>query len=400
MATSTVRLVKNLVQRGVRLGDHLAWRSRCLFPPPPPVPVLFDVANHFGFQAQAPVIRAMLQSRNILVTITSTWMAGEELVDLVSYYKIPPVLIRSVAELVQSDYRACVITDASKAYLWRIPTWVYLHHGSTTSNRDRPYFMELLDDGDCNVICCLSHTELEQGLVRYGESFLMQAAITGQPKLDELLIPGHSDREETLMNLGLDVGLKTVLLASHWAPGSLYRSGDLQHLKQFFSTSEVNLIVIGHGHLFGDCKKNGMDWEARLRSLFSGERMRVLPNLRDNRAVMRACDLLIADKSSIHVEYAVLERPMVLYMLPGELTSPGYLELLWNTAHLVESTEEIPRLVEKLLENPEVDLGARKAFLDHNLAFIGESTLRATRFIELVARTGKAPMASRGCSID
>lgn len=380
-------MAKRLIRRADDLFTWIGYKAH----PSARRAVLFEVSNPVGFDAQLPVIRQLLARDNVSIEITSSRIAAPAVATLLSSNEVDPNLLVTPGQARHRRYAACVMTDISSLEIWRTTRRVLLHHGSTYGNSPGPYPFRLLRAGAAEYLLCLAPMEVTRCIECCGDAFRGHAVVTGQPKLDAL-VTGRYDRTAFLTGLDLDPGRKTVLLTSHWTPESLYRACDLGGLRDHFAASDVNLLVTGHYHLFdpeNERFSGGIDWTARLRTMFDGTRMRVLPRPPDHRLLLWSADLLIGDHSSIHMEYATLFRPIVLYQSQGfALDDPDLGDALAASALLAPSPDAMPALIDRALAETTVDHDARRRLLDLAFAYLGRSGERAAEVLESLALHG------------
>lgn len=383
-----------LVKRFIRWADDQYVRLDRRAHPGRPPSVLFDVHNPIGLDAQAPVIRHLLARGYVQVAVAAGSSPPGDLAEWLSLRGIDPGHMVSASAARHRRYQVTVITDAPGIAGWRRTQVAYLHHGSSSGNLPVPYAFKYLTEGTAHYLFCLCAAEVEHCAALCGESFRSRLAVTGAPKLDALAAERY-DRAGFLGSLGLDASRKTVLLSSHWRHDALFRACRLEVLRDYFAAAEANLLVTAHYHLFNPKSERfsgGIDWLDRLRTLFNGPRMRVLPRVIDNRMLLAASDVLVGDQSSIHLEFAVLFRPMILYQHPAHSFSDATLyALVQNSAAFVGSVEEMPSRIDHALGSGSIDLDARRRLLDYCFAYLGEAGLRTAMAVESLAIRGRLP---------
>ncbi len=145
----------------------------------------------------------------------------------------------------------------------------------------------------------------EQGLVRPGGA---RCLVTGFPKADAL-VAGPFDRAALLGGIGLDPALPTVLVANTGDRHNLLETWGEDMLRALVDAGRWNVLVKPHDH-----PKNPIDWFERLAPL-EGPRLRLVRDL-DATPWLRAADALVIDASSLAVEFALLDRPIVFLDVP------------------------------------------------------------------------------------
>jgi hypothetical protein len=352
--------------------------------------VLFEAWNGFGFDAQLPVIAELIANGRVRPRVVAVGLHHGLFDDAVlamrlREYGLDPAIIVSVAAARRHRFDMIIVTDEPVVWNWRHPPVAYLHHGSSYANLPELYALQFVQRGAVNYLFCVAEGEVEYCVRQLGEAVRPWLIVTGQPKIDAL-VHGSYDRAAYLSGLGLDPARKTVLVASHWRPESLFRSGDLRPLRDALLVGDVNVIVTAHHLLFATERvdwSGGIDWLSRLQRLFNGPRMRVLARVQDNRPMLAAADVLIGDHSSLHLEYATLQRPMIIYWARSYGSPDPVMDaLLRATADVVDTTAPIPALLDQALANPVIDAAPRRRMLKRALDYVGESAKRVAEVIE------------------
>lgn len=398
MSTSVDRLRKSSlilwVKARVRQADDVVATLRRAALPSAPRYVLFEVRNLFGFAAQAPVVKALLSRDRVRVDVSSITMSHSELERLLEHHEVPTHLIRPPAAARHRRYDLIALTDMASILVWRSSKRFFIHHGSSFGNIADPFSILMIKGGCADYVGCLSAEEEKQLVTTMGEEIRERLVLTGAPKLDAL-VGGEYDRAAFLVSLGLDPNRKTILLSSHWTPHSLYRTCDLQALRDFLIGLDVNVLVTAHYSLFEKSSERysgGIDWETRLKCLFNGPTMRVLTRTTDNRELMWAADLFIGDHSSQHVEYASLFRPMIVFVNPSTpLGDRTHQALLAASTHVVHDVADIPAHIVSAIELPSIDAVARRRLMDYCFAYLGRSAPRIADAIESIVIDGQRP---------
>jgi CDP-glycerol glycerophosphotransferase (TagB/SpsB family) len=124
---------------------------------------------------------------------------------------------------------------------------------------------------------------------------------------------------------------------------------------------------------------DGIDWPARLAAFESHPRF-TLSTSPDVSPLLAAADVLVTDHSSVGFEFALLDRPVIVFDAPALMerarVAPEKWTLLRSMADVTYSTTELAAAVERAFTAPgrlrEKRLEARKLF-----AYPGEATGRA-----------------------
>ncbi len=140
-------LAKDLTRRGddwvagVRRAASPAWKPR----------VLFQISNPFGYDAQEPVIRALVERGRVEVHAAGGLEQGvsADRIDGLATIGVPH---HALARARHRRFDAIVLTDVPLVRYWRGGRRVYLHHGSSFANRDPPMRLNSCS-GACSTIC-------------------------------------------------------------------------------------------------------------------------------------------------------------------------------------------------------------------------------------------------------
>ncbi len=374
---SFVRATDSAVGRLARMGRSPA--------------VLFDVHNTFGLDAQAPVIDFLARRGRVHIDAASTRLSRAELGERFAERNVGLEHIVPAEMAARRRYALVIITDSPSIKSWRRPPVAFLHHGSGFANLPSSYALEFLADRTAQYLFCLSDLEVQHYERLLGRSLSDRLVVTGQPKLDALVHGGYN-RAAFLAGFGLDPARKTVLVSSHWREEGLFRSVDLRRLHDELAQLDVNVLVTGHNHLFNVSNhhfSSGVDWLARLKSIFTGSHMRVATRVVDNRPLLAAADFMICDHSSVHLEYATLYRPLIVFKRPDyTFSDPLALELLRETAAVVDRTDAMRRPIGDAMASGIVEPVARRRLLQYSFAWLGCSGRRTAEVVEMLARRG------------
>ena len=223
-----------------------------------------------------------------------------------------------------------------------------------------------------------------------------QAVLVGYPKLDDVVNERWS-RDEVRAALGLDPAIATVLYAPTFSTaGSLHAAGEA--IVDALLGTGCNVIVKLHDRSLVPSVKytDGINWRGRFESVASNHRF-VLAEYADAGPLLAASDLLVTDHSSIGFEFALLDRPVVVFDAPAlravaRIASDKW-DLLRGMAEVVGSVDALGPAVNYALTHPghrrHERAAARELF-----AYPGEATGRAMTVVyELLAIR---PITARG----
>jgi hypothetical protein len=198
----------------------------------------------------------------------------------------------------------------------------------------------------------------EERMQRYVHADLVspaRAVLVGYPKADDL-VNGRWSRESVRQSLALDTWRPTVVYAPTFSiANSLHLAGI--EIIQALLDANLNVIVKLHDRsMIPDAHHTaGIDWPARL-SIFERNRRFVLAREGDAEPVLAAADVLVTDHSTVGFEFALLDRPIVIYDAPALLhvarIDAGKWELLRSMATVVHTPHDAAVAVHEALEDP------------------------------------------------
>src|SRR5689334_19533370 len=208
------------------------------------------------------------------------------------------------------------------------------------------------------------------------------ARLVGMPKLD-CLVDGSLQRDELLIEMGIDPARRTILYAPTWSPHSSVVSMG-EELVQRLGEAGYALIVKLHDRSrdLEYIHSGGVDWGARLEPLlkkFGG----VLASGHNSSPYLAAADLMISDHSSVGFEYLLLDRPLLRIHVPELIKKtdiePSYVELLANASTRVDTADELVRTVERTFADPRENSATRVAVANEMFYRPGTATDRAVK---------------------
>jgi hypothetical protein len=205
-----------------------------------------------------------------------------------------------------------------------------------------------------------------------------QAVLVGFPKLDDL-VNGRWQRDTVLRSLGLSPELHTVLYAPTFSPASsLHDVGEA--IVETLLRSGRNVVVKLHDRSMVPHRSytQGVDWPMRLARFDAHPRF-ALARLADAGPVLAAADLLVTDHSTVGFEFAVLDRPIVVFDAPRLLAAAridsGKWALLRSMADVVTSLEQLDEGIARALSDP-MRLSAARGRARELFAYTGSAAER------------------------
>lgn len=206
-----------------------------------------------------------------------------------------------------------------------------------------------------------------------------QAALVGFPKSDELL-NGRWHAADVRASLGLAPDRDTVLYAPTFsAESSLHLAGEA--IVQALLDAGLNVIVKLHDRSMVPHARytNGIDWPARL-AVWAGHPQFALARLADAGPCLAAADVLVTDHSTVGFEFALLDRPIVVFDAPrlrdAARIAADKWALLRSMADIADTAPAVSVAVRRALQQPARLQQARQQA--HTLfAHAGHATERA-----------------------
>ena len=223
-------------------------------------------------------------------------------------------------------------------------------------------------------------------MTRYLEAGVVtdaQAVLVGYAKLDQLA-SGRLDGAAVARSLGL-AERPTVLYAPTYSPASsLHVAGEA--LIERLVAGGYNVIVKLHDRSLDPDPRytGGIDWRTRIQSL---ERPGVVKYVEgpDASPFLAAADILVTDHSSVGFEYLVLDRPLIVFDVPGLVEAarinPQKVALLRSAATVVRGVEELDLAARGELANPGRLSDARRRVAAEMFYEPGTATARSVTLI-------------------
>jgi hypothetical protein len=235
-----------------------------------------------------------------------------------------------------------------------------------------------------------------------------QAMLVGYPKLDALA-SNRIDGDTVRNSLGLAPGRPTALYAPTYSPASsLHAAGE--KIIHALAGAGFNVIVKLHDRSLDTDPRytGGIDWRRRMHTVERPGAVRLVEGP-DASPFLAAADLLITDHSSVGFEYLVLDRPLLVFDVPGLVEAarinPEKVALLRSAATAVRTVEELAAAAQGELARPGRLSDARRRVASEMFFEPGTATSRAVAVVRQLIdaptphalRHGVAPL-ERGVS--
>jgi len=223
----------------------------------------------------------------------------------------------------------------------------------------------------------------EDRLRRYVDAGVVpaqHAALVGFPKSDGLL-NGRWSAADVRRSLGLDPAISTVLYSPTYSPASSLHLAGEAIIEALLDTGR-NVIVKLHDRSLVPHPKytDNVDWRPRL-ARFNGRPGYAFVTSADVGPFLAAADLMVTDHSTTGFEFALLDRPIVVFDSPELLQhariNPDKWRELRGMADIARDVAELPAVVARALASPLRHSAARQAAARSLFAYPGQATARA-----------------------
>lgn len=203
---------------------------------------------------------------------------------------------------------------------------------------------------------------------RFREMGIDRFRIVGYPKIDRLLT-NSIDIDRYRTQLELDPHKKTLLYAPTW--GS---NGSLEILTPYLNLlgEKYNILVKLHD-------KSRSAWDPVIASIPGV----TLVDDPDIIPYYLLSDALISDYSSVIFEYAVLDRPIILFDVPGAQFNKESIGYQWrDIGERIQGFDQLQTAIEKSLQHPEALSEKRRSYTRQIFRYLdGRSAERAAEAI-------------------
>ncbi len=385
------RFVKRLKGlRDSRIGALLRRIDDALYERIGPLRILFVLSTPNGFYSALPVIEALKQEPAVQIGLLMT--VGGRMPPTAEFNAVWKKYGVSRVWASLSKWHYVIYPHLCDKWFLRDSTHTFLNHGTgfgietdsikrAASPQFRLYF---------------GFSEAELSYLRNAAPPLFADGSrlffpVGFPKGDAL-IQGRFSREQTLSNLGLPTNRKTILISSHWCPQSLLGAWGAEVAHRLLrEASEYNVIQIAHeGFWIRIHAEDSPTQSLALEELESLQRrhphFRVLQD-ENEMPYLNAADLLMADHSSILIEFTLLDRPILFFDNPQfSFFDPQVHQMYREGADSFTDLEGLAEKCRHALGHPERHrigrLRLKKAFLP----YAGEAAQRVVRVLLTLGR--------------
>jgi CDP-glycerol glycerophosphotransferase (TagB/SpsB family) len=360
-----------LVTAGARRVDHAIGRLGGR------VPVLVDVRTPMNLAVLRPVWKSL--SADPRVTLTFTAEDRQGVATALAADQLDEALIAPAAARWRRFDLAMTGDAWNHTPLARCRRRINFFHGVAGKyDLDSPGKVAGSPLSQCDRVAFINSERLER-YVAAGVVSRDRAALVGFPKLDDLL-NGRWDAAAVRRSLTLHPALETVLYAPTFSTAnSLHLAGE--SIVEALLATGRNVIVKLHDRsmVASDRYTAGIDWPARLQRFAENPRF-ALARVPDAGPLLAAADVLVTDHSTVGFEFALLDRPLVVFDAPA-LKDAARIDgdkwnLLRSMADVVASAETLATAVSGAFAEPARRQSSRAAARDL-FAHPGTATRRA-----------------------
>ena len=324
--------------------------------------VLVDVRTPMNLVILRPVWKALTEDPRIALTVTAedtsavrTALEADGLADVLADRE----------QVLWTRFDLAMTADAwNHTPLRRCRRWIKFFHGVAGK-------YDLDDPAKLGAAALHAFDRLafvnEDRMRRYLESGIIrpdQAVLVGFPRLDAV-VNGAWTPASVRQSLGLSPTIDTILYAPTFSTAnSLHLAGEA--IVAALLASGRNVVVKLHDRSATPHSKYtaGIDWPARLSAFESNPRF-ALARSADIGPLLSAANVLVTDHSTVGFEFALLDRPIVVYDAP-DLQAVARIDAakwaqLRSMADVVNSPEALAHAVDAALAAPALKREARRA---------------------------------------
>lgn len=392
--------LKSLAARTLRQADHAIGRATSR------LRVLVDVRTPMNLAVLRPVWARLQQDRRVAVLFTAEDADGVARA-LDADGLRPSLVSREAAAWMRVDL--ALTADAwNHAPLRRCRRWINFFHGVAGKyDLDDPRKLRAASLDRFDRLAFINEDRmrryLDAGVIRSS-----QAALVGFPKTDDL-VNGAWPADVVRTSLGLSPSLDTILYAPTFSTAnSLHCAGE--SIVEALLGSGRNVVVKLHDRSMTPHPKytDGIDWPRRLARFEAHPRF-ALARMADAGPCLSAADVLVTDHSTVGFEFALLDRPIVVFDAPALREAARIDAERWaflrSMAEVVATPEQLRAAIDRAFADPGRMHDERRRA--HDLfAFAGTATERALavvyELLELAPRpahanAGVAPLVRMPC---
>jgi hypothetical protein len=314
--------------------------------------VIVDVRNSMHFAVLEPITRALEDDSRVRVYYTSERLP--EVADVLAKVAADHVITHQQAVLRRWDLSLSA-DPWTRPPLRRCARFANVFHGVAGKyDLDDPALLPI-EFEQFDRVLFINRDRMDRYLDR-GIVSRSKAVLVGFPKVDRL-VNGDYNARAVRLGLGLDESRPTALYAPTWSPASSLNAAGAQIIR---ALDDVGCNVIVKLHSLSLDKQTpkfsgAIDWRARIGALQRRGRI-VHVEEPDASPLLAASDLMVTDHSTIGFEFCLLDRPLIVYDVPGLVETarinPARVRELRSAAHVVHSIAELIEAVREAREAP------------------------------------------------
>jgi hypothetical protein len=303
--------------------------------------VIVDVRNSMHFAVLEPITSALERDPRVTVYYTSERLPA--LADVLADVDADHVITHQQAVLRRWDLYLSA-DPWTRPSLRRCARFANVFHGVAGKyDLDDPGHLPI-EFQQFDRVLFINRDRMDRYLDR-GIVSRSNAVLVGFPKVDRL-VSGDYDAISVRRVLGLDEERPTALYAPTWSPASSLNVAGEQIITAL-ADAGWNVVVKLHSlSLDRDIARfsGAIDWRARIAAV---ERPGQIVHVEDADAspLLAASDLMVTDHSTIGFEFCLLDRPLIIYDVPGLIETarinPARVRELRSAAHVVGSVGEL-----------------------------------------------------------
>ncbi len=278
-----------------------------------PARVLVDVRTPMNLAILRPVWKRLQADTRVDVSVTCE--PGTRVAEAAACDGLDRALLsREAAAWTRFDL-AMTADLWNRTDLHRCRRQINFFHGVAGKyDLDDPHRMAAAELHQFDRIAFINEDRMERYLTA-GAVARSQAVLVGFPKGDDL-VNGRWQAPAVRASLGLSAAVETVLYAPTFSPASSLHLAGPEIIAALLDSGR-NVIVKLHDRSMVPHPKftGGVDWPARLAA-FERHPRYALARSADAGPFLAAADVLVTDHSTVGFEFALLDRPLVVFDTP------------------------------------------------------------------------------------
>lgn len=367
--TDTKRLLVKSILRSIRPLLFLA--------PSPKTHIVFEACEKFHYFHMEPIVHMLLHDPNFKITIVK-WnnFSDNDRIQGINY-----ISFNEFWHDWFSLFDILVTTELERRPGWfKDGTAICMFHGAGP----KMSYMNCPAIFDYDIIFSVGPLTYESQKNYVKDKIRIEKV--GLPILDSLI---DKTRPPTPHPIVLDTSKPTLLYAPSWSLDNEHISMNEEILESLSKQDDFNIIIRPHPNLLDPNKCNGFSWKEKFLAL--SDKGVQISYSHDHSAyqLLPHIDVLIGDISAVTYEYAILDRPIILYMKDGildDFDATEFLEPLLAASTRLTNPEELKQVLSTALSNNDPKSDARKQLIEKTFFNIGKATESATSVIKSLTK--------------